>query len=89
MESQFTIVAVRHLDFTTKDGERILGDQIYLEGAADIGTGWCNNICCEKVWVDGVAPRVELKNGYNPCPGDPVICGFNRYGKVNSIRYNG
>lgn len=85
MEAIYRIIAVRHLDFTTKDGERIVGDQIYVQGDAEIGTGWCNNICCEKVWVDGINPRVELVDGYNPCPGDDVVCSYNRYGKINRI----
>lgn len=85
MQGNHRIIAVRHIDFTNNDGERIFGDQIYLEGDAEPGTGWFNGVCCEKVWVDGLNPRCELGE-YKPTPGDYVACTYNRYGKINSIK---
>ena len=40
MEAIDRIIAGRNLDFTTTDGERRVGDQMYVKGDAEIGTGW-------------------------------------------------
>lgn len=84
MEQKYIIVAIRHLDFTGKEGERIVGDQIYLVGEADLGTGWQGDVCCVKAWQDALNPRIKMQ--FVPAVGDDVLCGYNRYGKINSIR---
>lgn len=70
------VLGVEHRDFTTPDGNRISGMDLYL--------------AYEDRRTDGLrAERVFLSDrkmdGYIPKPGDFIKMEYNRYGKVDSI----
>lgn len=75
------VVAIRYLDFKDKDGEPIVGYQVFL--ALESGArGWCNGREIIKAWIP--VGHELVTSGYIATlrPGSPVAFVWNRYGKA-------
>ncbi len=74
------IIGIRPAGFTAKDsGEYITGQNIFVTEPLSKGTG-CSS---ERLFISDA--RLN-QCGYIPSVGDEVEIGYNRYGKVASIR---
>lgn len=77
----YNVVGYRKVDFTGKDGQQVKGTSLFCStNITENGSG----IATEKFWL---TPKLLDDTGYTPAVGDEIDISFNKYGKVDFIRY--
>lgn len=73
------VIGFRNVDFTTQEGNRIQGVNLFLTYDDDHVIGQA----AEKMFISSQ----KLSNiGYVPCVGDKIQVFYNRYGKPDNIQ---
>lgn len=74
------VIGIRHMSFTTKEGDTVSGTNLFMTEpmAKEDGEGQS----CERMFV---SDRVYAGLTHKPRVGDEVIVRYNRYGKCADI----
>lgn len=82
MSYLYEVLAWRNVDFTDeKTGKNVRGISLYARTDSMEG-GW-NGKAVDKFFIPSDSP---LLIGYQPAHDQLIEVGFNRYGKINSIK---
>ena len=75
----FTIIGVKLTSFTTKDGTKVTGYNVYVtEECSDV-----EGLACERVFV---SDRVCNRSNFTPHVGDIIEdFSYNKYGRLNMV----
>lgn len=74
-----SIIGIRNVDFTAKDGNRIIGVKLFCTFSAEFVEG----VCAESVFVsNNVLSRSNITSLH---VGDEIEVLYNKFGKVSGI----